>query len=426
MGKFTGVAARIRMEVPGAVAVHCLAHCLDLCLQDAVRKVRLARQALDAARECVKVITSSPKRGALFAALKADMRPDGGGLRPLCPTRWTVRNVSIGALLTNYEVAHETLIQVNDDGAGDNASRAGGVMGLMKQFDTFFGLKVLYLVFGGLEQVSRTLQSKALNIQEARRSVSLGRAYLAGLRKDEVFGDLFAKAESEATDLGFVSEPRLPRTKKPPRKLDEQPGTAHADDSPKDYYRRQFYEIIDTVDGQMAARFNQETFLLPEAIEKLLLSAANGENDCAELPTELETYKDDLDFKRLQIQLKMLPDLIKDLQACGKVSQLKRVTSVQSLAEIMKEVSMKLMFSEILTLVKLFLIIPVTTASAERSFSALRRLKTYLRGTMTQERLNSVALTHIHKAYTDSVDLSVIAKNFITANDRRLHFFGQV
>ena len=39
-------------------------------------------------------------------------------------------------------------------------------------------------------------------------------------------------------------------------------------------------------------------------------------------------------------------------------------------------------------LVKLFclaLTVPVTTCTAERSFSALRRLKTYLRSTMTQE-----------------------------------------
>ena len=40
--------------------------------------------------------------------------------------------------------------------------------------------------------------------------------------------------------------------------------------------------------------------------------------------------------------------------------------------------------------------LPVTTASAERAFSTLRRLKTYLRSTMTSERLTSTALLHIH------------------------------
>jgi len=40
--------------------------------------------------------------------------------------------------------------------------------------------------------------------------------------------------------------------------------------------------------------------------------------------------------------------------------------------------------------------LPVTMASAERAFSTLRRLKTYLRSTMTSERLTSTSLLHIH------------------------------
>lgn len=91
----------------------------------------------------------------------------------------------------------------------------------------------------------------------------------------------------------------------------------------------------------------------------------------------------------------------------------------------MKRAGGTVMFSEILVLMKLFLTIPVTTASAERSFSALRRLKTYLRSTMTQNRLNNVTLPHVHKAYTDSLDLGEIVRSFITANEKRVHFFGK-
>ena len=56
-------------------------------------------------------------------------------------------------------------------------------------------------------------------------------------------------------------------------------------------------------------------------------------------------------------------------------------------------------------LAKLFclaLTIPVTTSTAERSFSTLRRLKTYLRSTMTQERLNHIAVLHVHKSVSDA------------------------
>jgi len=49
---------------------------------------------------------------------------------------------------------------------------------------------------------------------------------------------------------------------------------------------------------------------------------------------------------------------------------------------------------------------PATNASSERAFSALRRLKTYLRNTMSQERLNHVMLLHVHKEMTDKLKLA--------------------
>ena len=40
---------------------------------------------------------------------------------------------------------------------------------------------------------------------------------------------------------------------------------------------------------------------------------------------------------------------------------------------------------------------PITTATPERSLSVLRRLKTYLRSIMKEDRLSGLALMHIHK-----------------------------
>ena len=51
-----------------------------------------------------------------------------------------------------------------------------------------------------------------------------------------------------------------------------------------------------------------------------------------------------------------------------------------TLYSVMYEISLgKEMFSEVFRLIKIFYTIPVTTSTAERAFSALRRLKTYLR-----------------------------------------------
>lgn len=57
-------------------------------------------------------------------------------------------------------------------------------------------------------------------------------------------------------------------------------------------------------------------------------------------------------------------------------------------------------FSEVNKLLKLILVMPATNATSERSFSALRRLKTWLRTTLTQERLNWCMILHVHKNRT--------------------------
>ena len=73
-------------------------------------------------------------------------------------------------------------------------------------------------------------------------------------------------------------------------------------------------------------------------------------------------------------------------------------TTLRTLCDIMNVMpSSKVMFSEVFTLLRLVLTIPVTTATAERTFSTLRRLKNFLRSSVTQPQLNHTILLPIHK-----------------------------
>eukprot|EP00102_Acyrthosiphon_pisum_P010369 XP_008178669.1 PREDICTED: zinc finger MYM-type protein 1-like [Acyrthosiphon pisum] len=56
----------------------------------------------------------------------------------------------------------------------------------------------------------------------------------------------------------------------------------------------------------------------------------------------------------------------------------------------------KIDFPNIHFLIKLFCTLPVSTATPKRSFSTLKRLKTYLRSTMNETRLNGLAMMSIH------------------------------
>ena len=70
---------------------------------------------------------------------------------------------------------------------------------------------------------------------------------------------------------------------------------------------------------------------------------------------------------------------------------------------------------------RFFATLPVTTATAERSFSTLRRLKTYLRTTMTGERLNGLALMTIHRDISTKIDPQDVISR-LAKKSRRLDF----
>ena len=61
-------------------------------------------------------------------------------------------------------------------------------------------------------------------------------------------------------------------------------------------------------------------------------------------------------------------------------------------------------FSNIMTVLKLLFTLPVTVASAERSFSKLKLIKNYLRSTMSTDRLNLLAILSIEKETVEECD----------------------
>ena len=85
--------------------------------------------------------------------------------------------------------------------------------------------------------------------------------------------------------------------------------------------------------------------------------------------------------------------------------RIRKVTQIQSICDIFKEIH---------KLFKLYLTIPVTTVSSEPSFSALKHVKSYLRGLMT---LNHCMLLHVHKDKTQKLNLCQLVEDFVKVNN---------
>ena len=62
--------------------------------------------------------------------------------------------------------------------------------------------------------------------------------------------------------------------------------------------------------------------------------------------------------------------------------------------------------------------LPVTSAECERSVSRLRYLKTYLRSTTTEDRLNGLAMLYVHRDIPCPIE--TVVDDFACAQPRRL------
>ena len=124
-----------------------------------------------------------------------------------------------------------------------------------------------------------------------------------------------------------------------------------------------------------------------------LIPAFHSKWGVGDIMKAAEIYKTDLNFisesgLRLEIELWH--------EHCKKKDVNSIETSIEALQFICEQ-GYKLFFPNISTLLQLFATLPVTSATAERSFSLLDRLKTYLRSTMGEDRLNGLALANVHK-----------------------------
>lgn len=175
-GTRNGVQALFKRESPQILYVHCLAHSLNLCVKEVARACDIIRDTMSFVYELTQLIKMSPKRLSLFDSLRKELTLNTSeitpNLRMLCPTRWTVRHGSIGSILRNYSILQDALDEIKL-GHDEYAAKGNGMAIRMENFDTFFGLKLSYLLFSSSEQLSINLQAKNITVQEAVHGAKL-------------------------------------------------------------------------------------------------------------------------------------------------------------------------------------------------------------------------------------------------------------
>ena len=102
-------------------------------------------------------------------------------------------------------------------------------------------------------------------------------------------------------------------------------------------------------------------------------------------------------------------------------SEIKNTTTIKQLADllIIQYTSISSTYLDDCTALIMFLTLPVTVATAERSFSKLKYIKNYLRNCMGQERLKGLAMLSIEASRAKVMDVDKLIDRFAEMKARR-------
>lgn len=416
-GYKSGLQSRLIEEEPRALFVHCAAHRLNLVVQDNVQQVQIVRDFIGVVQNLINFVKDSPKRIAFFKDLQhqnaSTNNPTPITLQKYCPTRWCLRVKSLRTILANYKSLMDFFEGIVLDKTSESKATAtvSGFLQKMESFSFYFCLKVLIVIFEKIETLNKQFQNNQLHVVQCHDQVELVLTSLVEQRANS-FPEVWNEIVKGASDMN-LTEPALPRVRRVPKKIDDG-SEVHKFSSAEDYYRKQFFEIIDNTISSLKERFDKATTSFFDKIENFLIkNADDDETDVKNCNEIVEFYKDDLDAGRLLVHRNMLLDLMgkKPSKAGDVIEFLKKDSN-----------SCKLL-SQVTLLCKLLLTVPATTCTAERSFSTLRRIKTYLRSTLHPDRLNHAAILHIHQDYLDQIDSDELLNEWISRNQVRAATF---
>ena len=408
-GEYNGCQKLIRDDQPLAAFYHCAAHCTNLVAEHTAGCCPLLRDALLQVQELGNVHSRSMKFRQMYEGVKLESFTDQHihTIKPLCPTRWLCRVSPVSHVLQNYAAVLSTLEAMADTN-GETAAKCGCLLAQFRKGVTVLGLKIAVSVFSLLEQLNKSLQAKEATISGMIESVQMVTAELKRMRNEEGFSMIMTDI-SKLVELHDLDEIVLPRARRPPSRFCGQ-AEHHTPTTAEEHYRALYYLIIDTATAQLTSRFSTDggitglrTYM---ELENSLL-AGEVTNICNDYP-ELRDSDNSLD-----IQLKMFRHQF----------QYQTLREAQQVMQSMRP-EVRALFHQVEALVRLLLISPASSCSAERSFSCLRRLKTWLRSTMTQKRLNSVVVCHIHQEIVKSINIDQLAKEFAERSQTRRNMFG--
>lgn len=397
--ELNGLQSKVKGDAPQALFIHCYAHQLNLVLSKSVKDIRQARIFFSHLSGFASFFSKSTKRSHVLDSVQARRLPTNA------PTRWNFASRPVSVVAHSRDKLIETFETICDskDFDEETVRQADGFLDKLHDFDFMFLLYTFRSVFAITDVLYDVLQSKSTDVGFCQRRIASAIATMKELRKDDAFDKVYADVWDI---LPAPAEPR--RTCRNAIRC-----------SDRNHGRALYFEIFDLIIGQLELRFSDFDKLLFLS----LMDISNFPSYAKEFPEMafqnlVSTYGRYFDTMRLKNELLVL---YSDIDLVGSA------TTSSSLLLMFTEQSLETAMPEVTKLMKLVVTIPATSASTERSFSCLKRIKNCARNTMNQERLTSLSLISIEKKLVKEMEkmptwYGNVTDRFADMKDRRLDF----
>ena len=165
-----------------------------------------------------------------------------------------------------------------------------------------------------------------------------------------------------------------------------------------------YFPVLDAMLSELERRFSDKNLMYMRAVQACApRSPLFLESD--QLAPLADSYG--LDRTNLDMECKLAKHTLKGKQ-------------LDEVIDVLHELSpLRAAFPLLVKLIQIALTIAVSTAHCERSFSALKRIKSYLRSTMTQQRLVNLAILSIEKELSQGLSLDNVVNQFASQDKNR-------
>ena len=424
-GIYKGLSTRMKECSPYAIYVHCYGHLLNLALQDTMKEIEPLRNALGNIQSLYNFLEASPKRHALFSDVEDENEKYKQTLKSLSVTRWSCRWVAVKSVYDQIERIVKTLLELSSNKDSKTYTDSRALLVAICDMDFIIGLCLLRIILSNTHRLSQYLQRKDVDVISARKIANMTMETLCRCRSEDQFNIVWNMASLMGLKIKFLlsntgfelREARVPRHR-PSRRLEALVGESskdHVEVTSESHHRvNTYYPSIDKVLSELELRFSGND---QDIIHALGDVCQNKDPKVESFALVAQFYG--IDQEILQVEQKMFTSFRQEhgFPEGQKVAEVLQLMQENDLFDMLPE------FAKVMVILA---VIPATSCSAERSFSALRRLKTYLRNTMGQERINSIALINIEREYANAVmekDMERIINIFASRKGRNSSFF---